>query len=158
MLKFVCRRMRPAHALRSECLARTRKLKKMTFLGTKGYTVFESFPSGDAAGGMVASLALINAVPTLGSLGYFLAVGASFGRMYFFAHHVLDVVVGCLIAVMSTVALERVGRAHEFTFGLGQAVGGMVLFIFCYKQLLKVRKPVPKQFKSKSGGWIDNDP
>ena len=119
----------------------------LTLLPLKNLTPHQNF-----------SLALINAVPSLGNLGYLLALGASFGRMYFFAHHIFDVTVGCLIAVMCTVALERLGRAHEFQFGLGQAVAGMVLFIGCYKQLLKVRKAVPRQFKSKSGGWIDNDP
>mmetsp|Transcript_16501 Transcript_16501/g.34051 ORF Transcript_16501/g.34051 Transcript_16501/m.34051 type:complete len:301 (-) Transcript_16501:70-972(-) len=157
-LKFVCRRMRPAHAMTEELKSHKRRLPKMTFLGTKGYTVFESFPSGDAAGGMVASLALIDAIPGVGYWGYALAVGASFGRMYFFAHHVLDVSVGCGIACVCTEALKTVGRAHDFEYGIWHAVAGMVLFILGYKQLCKMRRPLPRQFISRGGGWIDNDP
>jgi membrane-associated phospholipid phosphatase len=35
-----------------------RHLPRVTFLGTKGFTVFESFPSGDAAGAMVFTTVL----------------------------------------------------------------------------------------------------
>ena len=103
----------------------------ISYLTATGYTVFESFPSGDAAGGMVFSCVLALAVTSTSSNNsgnttpssssilddvnegsstnttitfiattywvYIFAITASFGRMYYWAHHLLDVIVGCLI-------------------------------------------------------------
>lgn len=159
-LKYICRRMRPAHACYDKLKGRKRMLKEVTFLGTRGFTVFEAFPSGDAAGGMVASTVVW--VVTGSKWSWIWALGASYGRIYFFAHHVFDVFVGCLIAGSTTLFLKPGGVGGKvfegFGFGgwdLKWAVIGTVLFVVCYKRVLKQRKPVPKGWESKTGNWLN---
>jgi membrane-associated phospholipid phosphatase len=65
-----------------------------------------SFPSGDVAGAVSFAYPLwyCGAAPKLAVACIALS---AFGRMYFHAHHLLDVLVGGLIALFTAVALER---------------------------------------------------
>lgn len=57
----------------------------------------ESFPSGDAAGGMAFALSI--ALGGRPDVGITIAVLVCAGRVYFLAHHVLDTVAGVLITL-----------------------------------------------------------
>jgi len=97
--KVFGRRMRPGVALSRELQKVPRAIPALNYLDIKGSTVFESFPSGDAAGAAVFSSAL---VATASWSPYYACVFAglsAFGRVYLFAHHVFDVSVGMAIAV-----------------------------------------------------------
>jgi len=131
-LKSRTHRKRPGLSYSSTELHKvTRYFPDISYLTATGYTVFESFPSGDAAGGMIFSCVLALAVTSTSSNNsgnttpsssiilddanegsstnttitfiattywvYIFAITASFGRMYYWAHHLLDVIVGCLI-------------------------------------------------------------
>lgn len=124
-----------------------------------GTTVFESFPSGDAAGGMVFSVVFASLVADQDKaiFGYSFAALAAIGRMYLFAHHLFDVGVGAGIAFVCTNGLKL---AHEWAMGdeeefrLAWAVVIMVTFMVFYKKVIgRVRKPLPVQYKSKNGEW-----
>jgi len=144
--------MRPAHAQRSTLLKIPRLLPRLTFLATRGPTVFEAFPSGDAAGGAVFSLVLVTI--TGHKSAYLFAAFAALGRMYLFAHHLLDVATGCAIAYVCTTGITVVhGRAMGEVWGVGEAVCCMGGFIVFYKKVIKHRTKLPRQWESKTGDW-----
>ena len=145
-LKLVCRRLRPALARPSSHASLRRLLPSITFVGKKGYMVFESFPSGDAAGATVFAIVLSD---LLGGpwWPYLLAVGSAFGRIYFFAHHIGDVAVGAALAAAVTVGCKRAAGPGGGAFELRHAVAAMILFAGTYGQLVKrLRLTLPRQF------------
>ena len=154
LLKSRTMRMRPAHALGASLSKVPRLLPRLTFLQTRGHTVFESFPSGDAAGGMVFSVVV--ATITKSPHGYLFAGLAAFGRMYLFAHHLLDVLAGCLIAFLCTTSLLLIpSRLHleGGDFGVAEAVVTMLAFMVSYKKIVKTRVTLPRQWEAKNGEW-----
>ena len=105
-LKQTCRRLRPGAALVKSLTSVPRFFPHVSFLDCKGLEAFESFPSGDAAGAMCFSTVLAD---VLGSnVAYAFAAAACFGRMYFFAHHALDVAAGAGIAYVVTAACRAI--------------------------------------------------
>lgn len=96
--------------LAKRCALRTRpcvKSKFTKFIENKNFQVLphalgrlsgnESFPSGDAAGGMAFALSI--ALGGRPDVGITIAVLVCAGRVYFLAHHVLDTVAGVLITL-----------------------------------------------------------
>jgi len=111
-LKRSVRRMRPCFTLAEELRQVKRHVKQIQHMLCKKDNSHASFPSGDAAGaGAFAFCGLLftsgdswlHASPTSTGLGC-LACGflASFGRVFFHAHHVVDVTMGLLIALTMT--------------------------------------------------------
>jgi len=138
-LKMYCVRMRPAHALEKEVEGIKREIGRITFRGAKGWTVFESFPSGDAAGAMVFSCVLKEV--TGSNWSYLIAVIASYGRMYLFAHHLLDVTVGCLIAKVCTDWIMR-GRmiGGWLSLDIVHVLVAIPVFIVYFAKVTKLRR------------------
>ena len=105
-------------------------------------TRHESFPSGDAAGASSWATAAIvmgahGAVgaPMLGWLGSIGAFGSAFGRVYFHAHHILDVLVGAALGASVTFGCgELVLRQHALLPGPDHfAVGvSQILFLILF--------------------------
>ena len=100
-LKYLFGRIRP-------CACQANKIEPRTFdLSSHlsgGSSALESFPSGDAAGAAAFSYSM---VLITGCWWWLLcAVLASVGRMYFRAHHLLDVVAGCVLGGGMTLVLS----------------------------------------------------
>ena len=150
-LKVVCVRMRPAHALAKEVADIPRSLPRITFRNTGGWTVFESFPSGDAAGAMVFSVVLEQI--TGSNLSYLFALGGCFGRMYLFAHHFLDVTCGCLIAFIVTSALNEFVGVNNFA--IAQVLVAIPAFIIFFSKVMKLRKiELPEEYKANNSALV----
>ena len=148
-LKYVTRRMRPGIVLDLRLKRVRRHLPCLNYRGKRGATVLESFPSGDVAGAAVLSTSLYLATDSYAS--FLFTVGSAFGRMYFWAHHLGDVLVGAAIAVVCTVAIHRfVVSWQDFT--------GFHACAFCVpahvliRQLIPswLRKPVPERYRDVS--------
>ena len=99
-------------------------------------TAHASFPSGDAAGAAVfaASAFLLSGK----ALWLLIAPLASFGRMYFHAHHLLDVSVGVLIGFVVTVVLNGMFKHGLTTANFLMLTGidvAMILGVFASRTL-----------------------
>lgn len=142
-LKMYCVRMRPAHALKETLAPIPRLIPRVTFRGAKGWTVFESFPSGDAAGGACFSVVLAGI--TGSNWAYLIAAIVCYGRMYLFAHHLLDVAVGCAIAYVVTTLLGRFGESLTITY----VFVSIPFFMAYFSKVLKMRRmELPEEFTS----------
>ena len=76
-----------------------------SFVATSKYSD-ESFPSGDAAQAVVFAATIIRAgFPH--SLGIVCVVLSATGRVFFHAHHALDVIVGSVVSVAGCTAVDR---------------------------------------------------
>ena len=137
-LKALAGRQRPGAALASELREVPRALPGLTHLDAKGSSAHESFPSGDAAGGAVfaASLVVSAGVAPAPACAYALVV--SLGRMYLWAHHLGDVVAGCLIGAMSTVGLSAAFGVDSF--GVGHLAAGVLLILPVYFSRYRLRR------------------
>ena len=109
---------------------------------SSGMSSVESFPSGDAAGAAAFSSSM---VIITGSWWWVLfALFGAFGRVYFHAHHVVDVVVGSGLAVGMAVVLSVVGGGWE-EFGVVHFFGVIALFVVLWRLIDKI-KPEPSEF------------
>ena len=70
----------------------------------------ESFPSGDATAAAIFAIVLVNIAPQNTAIACGLLVLACTGRMYFLAHHFLDVFVGSMLACI----IHRVAKSMGF--------------------------------------------
>ncbi|KAK3282295.1 hypothetical protein CYMTET_9961 [Cymbomonas tetramitiformis] len=119
--------------------------------GGKGTTVLlremsprASFPSGDVAGAAVFAGVCWTVT---GSPGYLVAIAVSaFGRMYFHAHHFLDILVGGLVGLAGTCFI---GWCQAWViFGWMHLLFSQVFFVAGYglgshlQKLQKKMKPV----------------
>jgi len=84
--------MRPVVSFATELSAVNREIPCVQAMLVKGDTAFHSFPSGDAAGAMVFSYVLH--LHGAGVWSWLLVILSCFGRVYFHAHHVSDVLIG----------------------------------------------------------------
>lgn len=161
-LKCVCRRMRPGAAIAPALSSVPRLFPALTFLDCKGFMVFESFPSGDAAGAMCFSAVLASVLST--PWAHALCLLACVGRMYLFAHHFLDVACGAAIAFAVTSALGGLRGAERETklrvlyaddFALWHSIVVVAIFAVLYGAIQKTfrMKHLPKQFASKGKWW-----
>ena len=113
----------------------------------------ESFPSGDAAGASSwAAAAIVMAThgaagaPVLGWLGPSCAFGSAFGRVYFHAHHILDVLVGAVLGASVTYGCgELVLGEHALLPGPDHLAVGVAQILFVAIFLGSRPKHEPKQ-------------
>mmetsp|Transcript_2093 Transcript_2093/g.3006 ORF Transcript_2093/g.3006 Transcript_2093/m.3006 type:complete len:309 (-) Transcript_2093:512-1438(-) len=115
-IKVTSRRMRPIICL--DVLKDVhRELPSLLTILREGETAFQSFPSGDAVGGAVVSTTIFLLNPQLSPTLYYLpALICCFGRMYYHAHHLSDVIFGSLLGFLTTVALHSVLGLASFTW------------------------------------------
>lgn len=106
-----------------------------------GYTAIESFPSGDAIGGAVASSALYLATGGGSPLVWLPMLLSAYGRMYIWAHHLLDVAAGCCIGVAVTLGLDALSPWAEF--GLWQLGVSVSAFLLGRKLIVRLRPELP---------------
>jgi len=78
----------------------TRHLPQIQSLLARADTSHASFPSGDAAGAAAVTYTIAAISPGLTVICTCVAVVAAFGRVYFQAHHLLDVLVGAGLALV----------------------------------------------------------
>lgn len=111
-----------------------------------GYTAIESFPSGDAIGGAVASSALYLATGSTSFLVWLPMLLSAYGRVYIWAHHLLDVAVGCAIGVAISLGLNRVSPWTEFgIWQLGLSIG---VFVLGRKVIVRLRPELPSELSA----------
>eukprot|EP00939_MAST-03C_sp_MAST-3C-sp1_P002147 g2147.t1 len=146
-LKYTARRMRPGICLEMKLNRTKRYLPTLNYKGKKGATVLESFPSGDVAGAAVFSYVLFIVTGNYASFAF--AFASAFGRMYFWAHHLGDVVVGFAFGCAGPALLHRLVGWEQWTvfYGVGLSAVSMVLI----RKFLPtwLRKPVPKMYQEK---------
>jgi membrane-associated phospholipid phosphatase len=147
-LKNVCRRRRPGLALHTQLENRERWIEEINYFGRKGFTMFEAFPSGDTAGSAVCAYALYRV--TENSAYFVLIFLSAFGRMYFWAHHLLDVIVGGSFACFACWFLE-------YTLGSWQGFSSLhsvlmsIAFTLVAPMIMKLRVPLPKHMLDPTG-------
>jgi membrane-associated phospholipid phosphatase len=138
VLKTLAGRARPAVCLEQRLEAVPRALPQLQVLMRSARTSHASFPSGDAAGGMlfafagyalaapgatiaVAPTSMMGPIALRGSAAWgVIALLCSYGRVFFHAHHVGDVTGGAAIAAAIASALLR--------YGGGDGGGGLAVF------------------------------
>ena len=138
VLKTLAGRARPAVCLEQRLEAVPRALPQLQVLMRSARTSHASFPSGDAAGGMlfafagyalaapgatiaVAPTSMMGPIALRGSAAWgVIALLCSYGRVFFHAHHVGDVTGGAAIAAALASALLR--------YGGGAGGGGLAVF------------------------------
>ena len=116
-----------------------------------GRSAIESFPSGDAAGAGAFGAAL---VLITGNYMWLLAtVLGSFGRVYFHAHHLLDVVFGASVGVVVTYSLNSAIPWQTFTWMHWLTV--LVLFNGLYYGVIcrKFRPPIPADLQTEGAHY-----
>lgn len=145
ILKTFARRVRPGIALSAQLNGTSRYLKTLNYHNKKGYTVFESFPSGDVAGAMVFSHTIAIATGS-STWPYVFACMSAFGRMYFFAHHLGDVSVGALFAWIVTNSVHAVVGWQNVTILHAFAICIPSRFLINYV-IKRYRKPLPKIYE-----------
>lgn len=140
--KIKGQRMRPgaAHPRLERDISRL--IPTINYGGAKGQNVFQAFPSGDAAGAMCFSYTLY--LITNDSWSFMWVVLSMFGRMYLWAHHLVDVVVGALISVVCmTFLLTYVNTSMDNYGGIHVALS-LGLFVTAYKKVTP--PPLPTHF------------
>jgi len=187
-LKTLAHRKRPGlcDSLQSELKKVRRHFPELTYMNASGYAVFESFPSADAAGAMIFSCALSLAIKNndddddddnssaaaTSNWVYIFVIITSFGRMYYWAHHLLDVLVGCMIPYLihelyiglsskysksllqsesseSSLFSFLLAPPNEFT--LVHVLVCVLIFGPFYKYHSKNKYPLPKKYHIKKG-------
>lgn len=135
LLQILSRRRRPYFSFRSELTSVKRELPQIQEMLRKSR--YESFPSADAASGAVFATILFLAGNRSGAVA---AILSGFGRMYYHAHHCLDVVVGQIIGVLITL---KIAQQFGVSFFSHWKVG-VFQFIFQYIwiEIHKLNKPV----------------
>lgn len=109
----------------------TRVVPLSSFVATSMYRD-ESFPSGDAAEAVVFAATIIRAgFPYI--LGFACVVMSATGRVFFHAHHVLDVIAGCAVAVAGCVIVDR----HLPTEVAWYMPLCAVAVFFCFERLIR---------------------
>ena len=139
--KIAAHRKRPGLALANQLQRLVRYVPQATYLGKVGWTMFESFPSGDTAGSVVFCYVIYRATGCFEIFAFVMM--AAFGRMYFWAHHFLDVVAGGGIAILTCYALETMVGPWS-AFGPQHSVALTIFVIVGGKQVVKYRLPLPK--------------
>lgn len=108
LTRGLTQRTRPTWALADELAQVKRAMPEMLALGPS--QEHRSFPSGDAAGGATFASSLMIVEPRLRRLATLVLLLTGAGRVYFHAHHVLDVVVGQVLGMTVTFVLSNCGR------------------------------------------------
>jgi membrane-associated phospholipid phosphatase len=108
-----------------------------------GFTAIESFPSGDACGGAVASTALYLATGGTLWVVWLPMLLSAYGRMYIWAHHLLDVAAGAALGVATTLLVDR--AVAWSTFGLLPLLVCIGVFALGRKGIVRLRPELPAE-------------
>jgi membrane-associated phospholipid phosphatase len=111
-----------------------------------GYTAIESFPSGDACGGAVASTALYLVTGSSSWLIWLPMLLSAYGRVYIWAHHILDVVVGAALGIGISLALNRLSPWHSF--GWQPLLLCVAVFAAGRKGIVRLRPQLPAELSA----------
>ena len=160
-------RRRPVHVLSGELGRVRRTLRRTVCVGlAAGRNAIESFPSGDTAGAGVFAACLWRCAPRAGAWAVgghpacaLFAVAAGFGRMFFHAHHLLDVAAGASVGAASTLALDAAiahfsagGDADGWRrVGFVHVLGNFAAFWCLYKCLQVAHHPLPEDLGGGDG-------
>jgi len=145
--KSMSQRRRPADVLHKQLCGVTRYIPQIQVLLRRS-SAREALPSGDAAGAAVFATALNLFHPLSFKIKLalrLLVCTTCFGRMYFHAHHLLDVTLGALIGTLATKALNEVIPARTFEFN--HLIIFQLVFAFFYRIVKKIVAP---RFKYKA--------
>lgn len=113
---------------------------------SRGETSRESFPSGDTVGAACFSCVLyIIKAPTW---TYGLGLVTAFGRMYFHAHHFLDVSIGYVIGWMVPWGLNQLGLGVDY-FDVHHTALILVASLGYFKILQRFKPPIPAHLEEK---------
>jgi len=138
-LKIVSKRLRPvvadAHWLN---VVTVRRLLGVHESVNTPKEARESFPSGDAVGAGVFYGVL--ACSTDSSLWLIPVVITLFGRVYFWAHHIGDVSVGCIIGLSVSYVLHAI--VGDMVLTLWHFLGVLAAFMLVWHSLSKLRGKV----------------
>mmetsp|Transcript_15673 Transcript_15673/g.20114 ORF Transcript_15673/g.20114 Transcript_15673/m.20114 type:complete len:308 (-) Transcript_15673:337-1260(-) len=145
-LKITSRRMRPLICI-PEIKQVHRELPSLQTILKTGETAFQSFPSGDAVGAAAFSttLYIINSDNIIISVvPVFLCC---FGRIYFHAHHLSDVIIGSSFGFLTGLLLERAIGLISFMWVhvLLSLTGFIVFHRICAKA---VSFEVPEEYRT----------
>ncbi|CAE7500675.1 Znhit2 [Symbiodinium natans] len=116
ILKLVFQRQRPIPPEDVKRIFRT-------IILTDAHADGASFPSGDTMAGSVTGASL--ALAGCGTGWWFLGLYVGFGRVYFLAHHWLDVIAGYAEGCAVSLLAAKVIRMHE-SFDVRQLIGLLV--------------------------------
>ncbi|KAH9249472.1 hypothetical protein BASA81_012834 [Batrachochytrium salamandrivorans] len=143
-LKIGFARMRPMVSHAKLGLGSRRFTSVQQMLGA-GESAFESFPSGDTVGSAAfASTLFLMGVPHAMWIG----VLTGFCRMYFHAHHLLDVVVGFAIGWFVPVGMVALGFDLEY-FAAPQVLGVVVVAIAYFIKIQQFKPDLPEHLMVK---------
>jgi membrane-associated phospholipid phosphatase len=146
LVKITAGRVRPIKSFDVRHVKR--EFKELRFMFSEGQTVLESFPSADAAGAgsLAGTLYLMNIW-----WGWILLLSATsmFSRLYFHAHHLLDVIVGVLIGwSCSMVLYYYVCNSRLDVLSAKEVLISALTFIFIHVGSKPLRPKLPEEFKS----------
>eukprot|EP00462_Mataza_sp_D1_P006194 CAMPEP_0175124818 /NCGR_PEP_ID=MMETSP0087-20121206/2984_1 /TAXON_ID=136419 /ORGANISM="Unknown Unknown, Strain D1" /LENGTH=364 /DNA_ID=CAMNT_0016406611 /DNA_START=308 /DNA_END=1402 /DNA_ORIENTATION=+ len=149
MIKKTARRTRPVVALKPQLEHTKRIFPAMRTVLSHAHTAWESFPSGDVAGAMVFTHLLH--LYGCGTWCVLLVVLSAFGRLYFHAHHLLDVAAGSLLSMASTTFVVHVYGLLPAETAMGSAHTCSFMLLFALYHILGPRffKPleVPEEYR-----------
>ena len=96
-------------------------------------TRHEAFPSGDVASAAAfsATLVLLGGGPGMWAF----TVLSALGRIYFHAHHLLDVMVGCLVGAITVFAADKVLPIVHWT--AVHAASSVLVFVIAMRAMKK---------------------
>mmetsp|Transcript_4582 Transcript_4582/g.8565 ORF Transcript_4582/g.8565 Transcript_4582/m.8565 type:complete len:296 (-) Transcript_4582:404-1291(-) len=132
-LKTMFHRLRPAAALQKELSVIPRELPQLQVM-LRVRSRNSSFPSGDSAGAAAfyTTCFLITGQKQLAAY----AVLSAFGRMYFHAHHLVDVVTGLILGYVVTLTLNTcLGGIEGITWWHFNAA--QLIFLVVWRQMHK---------------------
>lgn len=137
MFKGLVWRLRPVASLEEELSTVPRHITELGALTKRPDQANLSFPSGDAAGGCAFGMTIALFAPEFRTQAAAWASMVLFGRMYFHAHHFLDVLVGGALGAGTVLAVHRCGKPNW-----AHALGGQLwlLAVWPLLQNLKPRK------------------
>jgi membrane-associated phospholipid phosphatase len=126
-----------------------RSFPELQHILRKGESAIESFPSGDTIGSACFASTLV-VVLGYSSTFFTISLLTAFCRMYFHAHHLLDVIVGWLIGHFCTVALAKYCETYLKTnpalaFDAWFAAGTVTLFILFHVVASTFKPKLPKE-------------
>lgn len=133
-LKSLTWRLRPTVVLAEELKTVRRTLPELPASVQDASQANSSFPSGDAAGGAAFATALALASPELWAPSMATAALCCLGRMYFHAHHLLDVLVGALLGHSIVLLLSRSSSFHW-----GHVFCAKLAFMIAWKPLQRFK-------------------
>jgi len=145
VIKLLVSRRRPCAVLRGELTKVPRRFRLADHL-REGKAAIHSFPSGDVAGAGVfgAIMALIT-----GQSAWLVIVAVTgFGRMYFHAHHLLDVVVGAGLGIGIVCLVDRLLSSWD-GFGVYHFVSILVVSAVGWPLTNKIQPSLPEDLKPK---------